>query len=1091
MLIGRQAERERLDQLVDAARQSRSASLLLLGEAGVGKTALLEYAVDQTVDFRQLHCMGVQAESELPFSGLSELLRPVLGLLETLPARQARALRSALDYSPSASADRYAVFAATLSVLAAAAESRAILCLVDDAQWIDSASLDALLFAARRLDGDPIAFLFAVRDDPARAPGIPGVPVLRVEGLSDAEGHELLKRDFGRSLAPAVASALVSASGGNPLALLELPRALTEEQRAGRMPLPSPLPTAGQSELLFSERIKGLSTDAQQALIIAAASDVPDVRIISKAIGRSIAALGEAETAGLIRIVGDDLQFRHPLVRSAVYHGATSAERREAHCALASVTTLAEDADRRAWHLAAATSEPDDAVADELERAANRAAQRGGLSAEARILKRAADLTEDAERRAGRLLRAATASVQAGRTEEAARFAAEGRSLTGEAALRTKLGFQAWLAASQRGEGSVEFDQVVREVENLAEEEPQTAATMLCLAWCFPYEAAHMEDAKRLAEASWNLCGGSADTAVIATGTLAWQRLAEGEAGEAHRLAKLATQSAAEGWWAEAMACGDVLAILEDYRAARDVLTAGMASARNRGASPNLAFGQGGLAMLELRLGRLRHGYVAALEAVRIPRDTGHTAWSWSWAGPTLAALEALLIGEEQARLRIDEVRSAAEHVGDKLIAWQTLRAESLLHLGAGRPERAIESLAPLAELVRVVEEPRLIPFEPDLIEALAWSGDHQAAEQVLERFRKRVERVGGAWGAAAAARGALMVCDSVELPERCEEATALALAQPSPFERARTDLIRGERLRRAGKRTEGRASLEAARLTFSDLGAERWADRALRGIKGSARSARRRAPGTIETLTSQELQVAMTVAEGATNREAASRLYLSPKTIEMHLSRIYRKLGISSRSQLARLIGAAPDRSDSATEGGRLLAAVLFTDIVSSTDRANDLGDQRWLELLEAHNAIVRSAIRRHDGVEIKSLGDGFLARFPSPTAAISCAFDASGQVNRLGIKVRAGIHAGECIISNGDLAGIAVHVGARVADLAGPDEVLVSSTVRELSIGNEYAFAMWGRTALKGIDGEWTLWRVEPSPKHSGPLGTDPPYR
>ena len=415
-------------ELLDDVQNGQSRALVLRGDPGIGKTALLEYATERAEGFRVLRAVGIESESKLAFSGLHQLLLPVLGELDQVPEAAAEALSRSLALAAPGEVNPFLAYAAVLQLLAAAAEREPILAVVDDAHWLDPASAEAITFVARRLEAESVALLFAVREGEATRLDTRGIPDLRVEGLSAEAAHELLSGTDGGSIAAGVAGRLVDATAGNPLALLEIPRTLSDAQRYGKEPLDDPIAVGESVERAFLSRARSLSPEAGEALLVAAASDTGDLAAIARACGGSAAPLDEAEVAGLVKARGGELSFRHPLVRSAVYSAATAGARREAHLALAEAFG-AEDADRRAWHLGAATVGPDDEVAAALEDAADRARDRGGAGAEARLLERSATLTRDAGLRASRLARAGWAAFSAGWSDESLALVEQGLEL--------------------------------------------------------------------------------------------------------------------------------------------------------------------------------------------------------------------------------------------------------------------------------------------------------------------------------------------------------------------------------------------------------------------------------------------------------------------------------------------------------------------------------------------------------------------------------------------------------------------------------------------------------------------------------------
>src|SRR5580765_3473380 len=469
MLIGRERERGQLEALLAEARLGRGRALVLRGSAGIGKTVLLDYAVQEASGFEVLHYTAVETEAELPFAGMQALLGPLLVRLPEIPETQARALRAALAITSIARTNRLAVYAGALSLLGAAAEGAPLLVVVDDAHWLDRPSAEALTFVARRLTAESLALLFAVREGEGADFGV-ALPTIEVEPLKVVGSIELLRERFGSTIAAKVARQLAEATGGNPLALLEVAALLDEGERVGREPLPDHLPASESVERTVRRALRSLPPEARRALLVAAASD--------SATGGDLVALEPAEDAGLIRIHAGSVAFRHPLVRSAVYHAASADERRAAHRTLADSLTAEADSDRRAWHLAAAAEGPDESVAAALEAAASRFAERGGQASASRALERAAELSEDDDACARRLHAAGRAAEHGGDLERAGALAERALTRGRDPGIRAAAMVLAWQANDWRGlaQDHVDFE---REAGRLASSHPTRAALML------------------------------------------------------------------------------------------------------------------------------------------------------------------------------------------------------------------------------------------------------------------------------------------------------------------------------------------------------------------------------------------------------------------------------------------------------------------------------------------------------------------------------------------------------------------------------------------------------------------------------------
>src|SRR6266705_604891 len=469
MLIGRDRERGQLAALLKDARLGRGRALILRGNAGIGKTVLLDYAVQQASGFQMLHYTAVESEAELPFAGLQALLGRLLVRLPEIPEPQARALRVALALESVERTNKLAVYAGVLSLLGAAAERVPLLVVVDDAHWLDRPSAEALTFAARRLTAESLALLFAVREGEGTDLDV-ALPTIELEPLEVAASMELLHERFGSTIAAKVARHLAEATGGNPLALLEVAALLDEGERDGRQPLPDHLPASESVERTVRRALRNLSPEARRALLVAAASD--------STTGGDLAALEAAEDAGLLRIHAGSVAFRHPLVRSAVYHAASADERRAAHRTLAEALTGEEDADRRAWHLAAAADGPDESVAAALEAAASRFAERGGQASASRALERAAELSEDDDAIARRLHAAGRAAEHGGDLERAGVLAERALTRVRDAGIRSAVTVLAWQANDWRGltNDGGDFE---TEAQRVAPFHPARAALML------------------------------------------------------------------------------------------------------------------------------------------------------------------------------------------------------------------------------------------------------------------------------------------------------------------------------------------------------------------------------------------------------------------------------------------------------------------------------------------------------------------------------------------------------------------------------------------------------------------------------------
>ncbi len=906
MLFGRERECARLAELLDEARRGHSRALVLRGDPGIGKTALLEYAIESADGFRVLRAVGIESESKLAFSGLHQLLVPVIGALDQVSEAAADALSRCLALAEPGEVNPFLAYAGALQLLAAAAEGEPILAVLDDAHWLDPASAEAITFVARRLEAESVALLFAEREGEATRLDTHAIADLRVEGLSAEAAHELLSGADGGSIAAGVMGRLVAATAGNPLALVEIPPMLSEAQRAGIEPLDDPLAVGESVERAFLSRARSLSAEAGDALLIAAASDTGDLAAIASACGGSAASLDEAEVVGLVHVRGGELSFRHPLVRSAVYSAAAAGARREAHLALAEAFG-AEDADRRAWHLGAAAVGPDDEIAAALEDAADRARDRGGAGAEARLLERSAALTRDASLRAARLARAGWAAFSAGWSDESLALVEQGLELAQDPLIRADLydalGFLSWSKASY-GE---HYETFIAEAERVQEVDPLRAARLLWHASGELNLRFEIERHRQLVEWTWSLVAGG-DEGQISFGLTAraWQAVLDGDLSQGIDLAR---RGAAIVDAREELTVGglvidfaECLTALEQNGMAGRLLEQALPIYRDTGQMVPLIAALPVLADLELNRGRLERASAAATEALERAKEldlSRHVAWALICS----AAIEAVLGRVDACRAHVAEA-VAKRAPDDELIKAHALDALGRLELGAGRAQESIPSFERVRELAgsRAGGTP-LLRWRPDLIEAYVRTKRLPEAAAELAAFEKFEDTGLGPWATATLARSRALLADEGVLDDGFAEALRLCTDSVSPFERARTELVYGERLRRAGRRLDSREQLRAALDEFERLGASSWAERAREELRASGETARKRDPALVDGLTPRELEIALQVADGGTNKEVAARLFLSPKTVELHLSRVYRKLGIRSRTELARLM--------------------------------------------------------------------------------------------------------------------------------------------------------------------------------------------
>jgi len=907
-LIGREAETARIAALLAEAQRGRSRALVVMGEAGIGKSSLLRYAVAQSGGMIVLRARGVESESELAFAALGDLFRPVLDHLIQLPEPQAAALAGALGLTPPVPGDRFTICAGTLNLLAAVAEVAPVLVVVDDAQWLDHSSAEALLFAARRLDSEGVALLLAVRQGEAAAFSESSLESLVLTGLRHEHARELLSRRLKQEPAPEVAERLVHGTQGNPLALVEIPGLLSEAQLAGSEPMEE-LPAAPAVERAFLRQIEALDEEARRTLLVAAASESGRLEAIEGALdvlGLDPKGLAAAEEEGLISVERDVLEFRHPLLRAAVYHSATGAARRESHDALAK-TSAGERPDRSAWHLAAAAAELDEGVASALEQAALEARGRGGHAEAALALERAARLSADEGDQARRLLEAADDTRIAGRADRALELLEEALARTREPRVR---------AAIQHLRGAVEMWSgapidahrlLVEEASTVGDIDPGKAARMLTDAAWAGLMGADIRGGLETAERAQSAAERTSNTTQIhAAAVLGVALLLSGRSREAFPLLERfqpLLESTDFGRVRQLVTPAQVLTWIEEYDLARRLFTQMIDAARSQSALGYLPYPLAGLSELDFRTGKWAAAYAGAAEAIRIAEETGQLV-THAFSLVCLARVEAGRGREDHCRAHLARAREIAPVEMGTIVAYG-MSTLGFLELGIGRSEDASTYLEPLARQVRKrgLGEPAVIQWAPDLIEAYMRAGRAEDAARELEVFAHQAEETQRNWALASAARCRGLLASDEEFEESFLQAIELHAQTPTPFEQARTELCFGERLLRSGRRTDAREPLRSALETFERLGAEPWAERARTELAASGEAARPHSPSASNQLTPQELQVALVVGQGATNREAGAALFLSPKTIEAHLRRIYRKLSVHSRTELARLL--------------------------------------------------------------------------------------------------------------------------------------------------------------------------------------------
>ena len=889
-LVGREQELARLEELLRTVRDGGSATLVVRGEPGVGKSALLDSLVASASELQVLRAVGVEGEVDLPYAALHQLCRPLLDRINVLPQPQSEAIEIAFGLAHGEASDRYLVGLAALSLMSEAAATQPLLCIVDDAHWLDRATTQALAFVGRRLGADSIGLVFASRDP---LDELDGVPELHLGGLGPTESRVLLDLVLMGHLDGTIRDRFLAETHGNPLALIELSRTLT----AAGTPRPQGDSLSARLEGSFRQRLEPLPADTRTFLVLAAAEPLGDPLLLLRAaslVGLDAEAADAAEEAGLFEL-RERSSFRHPLVRSAVYGAATQRERRAAHSALAESTDPDLDPDRAAWHRAQATTGPDEDVAASLERTAERAKQRGGLAAAGEFLERAAMLTPQAKRRATRALAAAEAMYEAGAFEPAetllrgldsthldALEAAQAETLEARVSLAvagaSRDTVMALLAAA-RGLGKLDYPRgqavlldalragyflgdrellhaVANEFSEFPASEVETTRDLLVRGWAVALRDAPAAGAELLRKAALSLRDKAEleepDLALLnhtdpATRTLwdydSWETLTRRMVELARERGALSALPRVLGHWA------DVKSTAGDFPAAAAALAEADAIAEATGAGPDWN------------------------------RTSG---WFIAWRFDDAEALSRLALVERNP--------TASRHP-----ALECVRA--LVHNGAGRYEAALAAAQRSCDLhPSGIFNWGLI----ELVEAAARCGEHGRAHVALDHLAERIRLTSTDWGLGLQARStALLHDDAAHAEPLYREAIERLRNTPIRPELARAHLLYGEWLRRENRRIDARDQLREAHELFEDMGIPGFADRARRELAATGETARKRTDDTRADLTAQEAQIAQLAGEGLTNPEIGAKLFLSPRTVEWHLRHVYPKLGIASRKEL------------------------------------------------------------------------------------------------------------------------------------------------------------------------------------------------
>jgi DNA-binding CsgD family transcriptional regulator/tetratricopeptide (TPR) repeat protein len=899
-LTARRGERDALDRLTEVVRAGQSQALVVRGDPGVGKTVLLNHLAGRASGSgcRVARAGGVQSELELAFAGLHQLCAPMLDHLDGIPVPQHDALRTAFGIAAGPPPDRFLVGLAVLSLLSEVAGERPLICLIDDEQWLDRASAQALGFAARRLGADPVGLVFAAREPGA---DLAGLPELEVGGLGDDDARALLASALPGPLDARVRDLIIAETHGNPLALLELPRGLTSAELAGGFGLPGAVPLTGRIEDSFARQLGALPPETRRLLQLAAADPSGDQPLVWRAAGRlsiPVQAAAPAVEAGLVEFRGR-VRFRHPLARSAVYRSASFSERQQVHAALAAVTDPRTDPDRRAWHRAQAAAGPDEEVAAELEHSAGRAQARGGLAAAAAFLERSVLLTADPERYAERTLAAAQASLQAGAFAKTLDLLATAEAGPLDEFQRARADLLRAHVAFASGLGSDAPPLLLKAARRLEPFDLGLARETCLIAWGAACMAGSIDVPDVLAE----ICRTVRALPVPPGDPRPLDLLLDGVAlltNDGHAAATATLQRAAKavasipvedvlrwGWIAASAS-----SLVWDFEALQAIALRHVELARAAGALAQLPTSLSSLGLTLPWMGDFEGTASVIAETDSVAAATG------SGIAPyTLLRLLALQGQEAEASTAIaSAIELAAAGGQGQAVAWAHWAA-AILYNGLARYTEAASALRQYT--VNTLNPWMSMWAMPELVEAAARAGDTKLARDALELLTDTTRPCGTDWALGTQARCRALLADGVAAEELYREAIdRLSRTRLRP-ELARAHLLYGEWLRREGRRVDARGQLRTAYDMLAAIGMEAFAQRARRELIATGERVRKRSPETRDHLTPQERQIARLARDGHTNQEIGARLFLSARTVEWHLRKIFTKLGIGSRREL------------------------------------------------------------------------------------------------------------------------------------------------------------------------------------------------
>ncbi len=904
-MLDRAPETAALEGALAAVRDGLSGALVLRGEPGIGKTVLLEWAAEQAHDMQLARVTGIQAEMGMGFAGLHQMLVPFLARMDRLPSPQQQALGSAFGLVAGPAPDRFLVGLAALTLLTDAAAGQTVLCLVDDAQWLDQVSVEVLGFIARRLYADRVGMLFTERAGEDRAAALAGLPEMTVGGLPAEVADELLALSAAGPVDGQVSRQIVANTAGNPLALVEAAGELTPAELSGAVPLSWPLRFGGHLEELYLSRVRALPADTRTLLLLAAADPSGDPGLVWKAAGQLGIDPQAGEMAGVERLMSWEprVRFRHPLIRSAAYYAASAPARRRGHQALATVTDPDTDPDRRAWHLAEAAADPDEQVAAGLERSADRAQARGGLAAAAAFLERAAALTPDPARRTKRTLAAAQANRQAGAFGKALELVATAEAGPLDEFQSARVDWLRGQIAFASGLGSDAPPLLLKAAKRLEPLNLDLARETYVDAWQAAFFAGYLAGAGDLLEVSRAVrvlpppAHPPRPVDLVLDGFALL--VTDGPTTAAPVLRQARSAFASPDISEEEILRWGFIATVADEALwddeGRRVTVRQVQLARDVGALDQLSFLLNRMAVETVWSGDFAAATLLIAEAGTVCEATG------SRFAPVAATMLAAFRGREaEAVPRIQSITRQATSGGQGVSVTVAHWVAAVLYNGLGRYEEALAAARQACEHKHIYISMWALP---ELIEAAVRTGNPRIADDVFERLTGTT-RAGGTdfgLGIEARSRGLLSEAEVAERYYR-EAIDRLSRTRRRP-DLARTHLLYGEWLRRQRRRRDARGQLRTAFSMFDEMGMEAFAGRARAELRATGERARPRSPGAPEVLTPQEEQIASLVAEHLSNREIAARLFISASTVEYHLRKIFRKLGVSSRTQLARTL--------------------------------------------------------------------------------------------------------------------------------------------------------------------------------------------